>query len=224
MSPISVIIPVFNEEKTLAGLLDKLEQENPLEILVAEGGSSDGTAGISSPTARVIACPRGRAAQMNTAAREARGSVLLFLHADVRPERGALNAIEEALRDPDVVGGNFEIVYEGGDRAAGIFSWINRQRCRFGVFYGDSGIFCRRAAFETLGGFPDWPILEDYAFARKLVRFGRVAFLPHRIQVSARRWRKAGVLATLWAWFWVQALYLAGVDPKRLARMYRDIR
>jgi rSAM/selenodomain-associated transferase 2 len=224
LSSISVIIPVFNEERILGGLLETIEREHPLEILVADGGSSDGTARMSSPAARVIPCPRGRAIQMNTAARSARGSVLLFLHADVRPEPGALQAIEKALHDPAIVGGNLDIVYEGADRVAKIFSWINRQRYRFGIFYGDSGIFCRRAAFESLGGFPDWPILEDYAFARKLVRFGKLAFLPHRIHVSARRWREAGLFATLWAWFWIQALYLAGVHPTRLAKMYKDIR
>lgn len=161
---------------------------------------------------------------MNHGARHASGDVLWFLHADTRIEAGAFEAMEEALGDPRVVGGNFDIVFEGGDSAARTFAWVNRKRYRFGIFYGDSGIFVRRAVFEEFGGYREWPILEDYEFARRMWRRGRVAFLPERIHVSNRRWRNAGVWATLWQWFWIQALYLAGVSPRRLASMYRDVR
>lgn len=161
---------------------------------------------------------------MNHGARHASGDVLWFLHSDTRVEAGAFEAMESALGDPRVVGGNFDIVFEGGDSAARTFAWVNRKRYRFGIFYGDSGIFVRRAVFEEFGGYREWPILEDYEFARRMWRRGRVAFLPERIHVSNRRWRNAGVWATLWQWFWIQALYLAGVSPRRLASMYRDVR
>ena len=101
---------------------------------------------------------------------------------------------------------------------------VNRARRRFGVFYGDSGIFCRRDVFEEFGGYKPYPILEDYEFARRMWKAGKLALLNEPIYVSDRRWRNSSLLRTLWSWFWVQALYLCGVSPERLARMYRNIR
>jgi rSAM/selenodomain-associated transferase 2 len=226
LHPITVIIPTFNEQPTVVSLVHSLIEQQPLEILIADGESTDGTpeACDGLPETRSIRCPRGRAAQMNFAARQARGEILLFLHADVEIPAGALAAIASSLRDPDVAGGHFDILFAGGDRIARIFSSINRIRYRFGIFYGDSGIFCRKSVFERMGGYQPWPILEDYEFARRLRRFGKIASLPLALRVSDRRWRRGGLFNTLWAWFWIQALYLAGVSPHRLARMYRDVR
>lgn len=217
---VSVIIPVLNEESTISDLLDALAPENPHEILVADGGSTDGTLERVGGRARVIHCPRGRGTQMNRAAREASGEVLLFLHSDARPEPGFLAAIAQC----PLPAGNFEILYDGGDLWSAAFTWMNRKRCRFGVFYGDSAIFCRRTLFEEMGGYREWPILEDYEFGRRLWRRGAVGFLKHPILVSSRRWQKDGAWKTMWWWFWIQGLYLVGVSPYRLDRLYRNIR
>jgi GT2 family glycosyltransferase len=162
--------------------------------------------------------------QMNAAAQCASGDVLLFLHADVRLGATALEMIRNVMADPVVVGGNFDIRYEGKDWAATAFTRINRLRRRCGVFYGDSGIFCRRFVFEALGGFMEWPILEDYEFGRRLRRAGKLAYLTEPIWVSDRRWRNAGLLPTMASWFFIQSLYYTGVPPKHLARLYRHIR
>lgn len=217
---VSVIIPVWNEESTIEGLLRALAREQPHEILVADGGSTDETAARAAGLARVIACTRGRGAQMNRAAREATGDVLLFLHADARPAEGVLRAIA----DSGAVAGNLTIRYDGDDGWAAAFDWINGVRCRFGIFYGDSGIFCRRDLFAELGGYQEWPILEDYEFARRLWKRGGVALLKHEIHVSDRRWRKDGVWRTMWWWFWIQGLYLVGMSPERLTQLYRNVR
>ncbi|MBV6430100.1 MAG: hypothetical protein IANPNBLG_00203 [Bryobacteraceae bacterium] len=221
---ISVIIPTLNEESVIEPLLLQLAREAPFEILIADGGSTDRTVQLAAPHAAVLSCPPGRGPQLNHAARAARGEVLLFLHADISLAPSSLAAIQQALADPSIAGGNFDILYEGNDAAARIFSFINRHRYRFGIFYGDSGFFCRRRVFHEIGGFRDIPILEDYDFGRRLWKHGRFLTLPRPIRVSARRWRKAGLFPTLWAWFWIQTLYLAGVSPQRLARLYRNVR
>jgi GT2 family glycosyltransferase len=150
---------------------------------------------------------------------------LLFLHADVHLGGAtALQAIRNVMADPTVAGGNLDIRYDGKDWAATAFTHINRWRRQCGVFYGDSGIFCRRSVFETLGGFMPWPILEDYDFARRLRRAGKLAYLDEPIWVSDRRWRNNGLLSTLASWFFIQSLYYAGVPPEQLARLYRHIR
>jgi rSAM/selenodomain-associated transferase 2 len=222
---ISIIIPVLDEEVRLGPQLRALAELEPRpELVVADGGSRDATVAIAlAAGARVVFAERGRGPQMNAGAAAATGDTLLFLHADVSVDPHAAAAIARALSDPLVAGGNFDIRFEGG-REARLFSAINRVRCRLGVIYGDSGIFCRRAVFEKLGGYRQWPVLEDYEFARRLRKAGRVALLDVPIHVSARRWRNGGIWATLWSWFWVQTLYYLGVPPGKLAALYRDVR
>jgi rSAM/selenodomain-associated transferase 2 len=221
---ISIIIPVYNEESAIGSLLHALENCGADELIVADGGSEDRTVEIASRHARIVHAAAGRALQMNAGARASSGDVLLFLHADVRLGAAGLQAIRNVMADPVIVGGNFDICYDGNDWAAGAFNRITRWRRRCGVFYGDSGIFCRRSIFDTLGGFVPWPILEDYEFARRLRRAGKLAYLNDPIWVSDRRWRKTGLLPTLASWFLIQSLYYVGVPPKHLARLYRHIR
>jgi rSAM/selenodomain-associated transferase 2 len=221
---LSIVIPVLNEEATIDGLLHNLEGLAGVEIILVDGGSSDNTVALASGRARVLQSAPGRAAQMNAGAKAAAGDVLLFLHADARPTPGFADQIRRALADAAVVGGNFDIHYEGGDWAARCFTHVNRWRRNCRVFYGDSGIFCRRTTFESLGRYKPWPIMEDYDFARRLSRCGRLALLNEPIRVSGRRWRNAGFFRTLWSWVVIQGLYSAGVSPQRLARLYRHVR
>jgi len=221
---ISIIIPTLNEEQTIGGQLESLSALAVEEIIVSDGGSRDHTPEIASAHARLVTGPPSRGLQLNLGAAVARGDVLLFLHADARLGPCAAEVVREAMADPLVVGGDFDVRYAGGDARAAAFTFINRARRRFGVFYGDSAIFCRRTVFLTLGGYQPWPLLEDYEFARRLRRHGRLALLDEPVFVSDRRWRNGGLLPTLAAWFFIQSLYLAGVSPLRLARLYRHVR
>ena len=226
MTPtLSIVIPTYNEEAAIGPLLAHLAEAGAEEIVVVDGNSADRTAEIvRSAGVRLLQMPPCRALQMNAGARASRGAAFLFLHSDVRLGTGALAAIRGALCDPEVAGGNLDIVYDGGDFAAACFTGINRLRRRWGIFYGDSGIYCRRERFESLGGFQPWPILEDYDFARRLWRSGKLAFLDVPIYVSARRWKNSGLFATMWTWFLIQGLYALGMPPHRLARLYRAVR
>jgi len=221
---VTVIVPTLNEESTLARLLDSLDEVRPDEVIVSDGGSTDRTIDIATGRARVVSGPASRGMQLNAGAAAASGDVLLFLHADSRLDPSAVAEVRRALADPAVPGGNFDVHFDGGTWAAGAFTWINRQRRAWGVFYGDSAMFCRREVFTELGGFRPWPLLEDYEFGRRLWRRGPLALLPTPVYVSSRRWLRAGLLPTMWSWFWVQALYLAGVSPYFLARLYRHVR
>ncbi len=226
---ISVIIPTYNEEAVLEGLLRQLRAPGvDAEVLVADGESTDRTVAVAERYARVFRSERNRGVQLNQAAREARGEVLLFLHADARLPPGALAAIERTLADPSVIGGNFTLEFTGDGLPARVFTRIDRWRRWFGVFYGDSGIFVRRAVFERLGPFQPWPLLEDYEFTRRLVKAGKTVCLPEVLAVSSRRWQKQGnrrrLFRTLAAWFFIQTFFFLGVPPRWLLRWYPPAR
>ncbi|MEX2263360.1 MAG: TIGR04283 family arsenosugar biosynthesis glycosyltransferase [Bryobacteraceae bacterium] len=224
---VSVVVPTYNEEAAIAKLLENLCAIGADEIIVADGHSSDRTGEIASgyPGIRFLCSPTpNRAVQMNLGAAWSTGDILLFLHADVRLGPNSLHALRKTMSDPAVLGGNFDIQYEGGDLAASWFTAVNRWRCRWGIFYGDSGIFCRRSVFEHLGGYRDWPLMEDYEFARKLWMSGKISFLTESIYVSNRRWKKSGLFSTVVFWIVIQALYQLRVSPRRLARLYGIVR
>lgn len=221
---ISVIIPTYNEERRIASLLQCLRAKAPdCDIIVADGSSADATAALAESHARVVVTPANRGLQLNRGARAACGDVFLFLHADVGFPLDGLAAVEHALADPAVVGGNFTLEFSGDDFPSRIFTLIDRWRRRFGIFYGDSGIFVRREVFERLGGFREWPVLEDYDFASRLVRAGKTVCLPQVVRVSSRRW-DGRLLRTMAAWFFIQSLYFLRVPPVWLARWYRPVR
>lgn len=227
---ISVIIPTYNEETTIEDLLRQLcDSETECEVIVADGSSADRTVPLAERHARVVVSERNRGRQLNRAAAQAHGDVLCFLHADVRLPPGALPALEHAMADPKVVGGSFSLEFAGAGLASRVFTRINRWRRRFGVFYGDQGIFVRREVFQRLGGFREWPLLEDYDFARRLVKAGKTVCLPERLVVSARRWQPGtGQRRRFWrtmvSWFFIHTFYLLGVPVERLAGWYLPIR
>jgi rSAM/selenodomain-associated transferase 2 len=222
---ISAVIPAWNEEAGIAAAVAAARAVAD-EVIVADAGSPDGTAARARAAgATVVTAARGRGPQLQAGAAAARGEVLLFLHADALLAPGARGAILEALRDPAVVGGNFRLVFVPRTRWARVFSLANDLRRRWlRIYYGDSGLFVRRGAFEALGGFRPLPLFEDYELVRRLERRGRTVYLRAvEVTASARRFAAAPV-RTLFLWTLLQVLYSAGVPPARLARLYRDLR
>ena len=223
---ISVIIPVLNEEKSIAATLEALLALAPDEIILVDGGSSDGTPAIAERYGvRIVASERGRACQMNRGASEANGDVLLFLHADTRLPTSALNDIAVAFSDPRCIGGRFDVELDGDHWMLPIVARMISYRSRLTkVGTGDQAIFVRRQVFERLGGFPDIPLMEDIAFCRTLKKNGVFACLQSRVVTSARRWETDGVWRTIIRMWTLKLLYFAGVSPARLKQYYADTR
>ncbi len=222
---VSIIIPTLNEAACVAATIASLRQQGPCEILVVDGGSSDGTPDAARLADRVLTSPPGRAAQMNHGAAHAAGDVLLFLHADCALEPGALTAAERLLSRRRVAAGCFRMHVTADGWAYRMIDAAATARVRAtGVVYGDQGLFVRRGLFDAVGGFPALRFMEDVFISRALRRKGRVVVAPRRVYVSDRRWRRAGLIAqTLRNWT-LTALALAGVHPDALARFYPAVR
>ena len=219
----SIIVPVLDEaggiEATLA-ILQPWRASGAAEVVVADGGSRDGTRALAAPLAdRVIDSPRGRGAQMNAGARVATGDILLFLHADTRLPPRALEAVQAALQSRDW--GRFDVSIESPDPLLAVVAASMNARSRLtGIATGDQAIFVRRPAFEAIGGYPEIPLMEDVALSKALKRRSRPACLRERVVTSGRRWERRGALRTIVLMWRLRLAYALGADPHRLARRY----
>jgi rSAM/selenodomain-associated transferase 2 len=228
MRALSIIVPTLNEAGGLVAHLAALRpmRERGTEVVVVDGGSTDGTPALAAPWAdSVVSAPRGRAAQMNAGAKVARGDVLLFLHADTLLPDAADLLLAQALEDPARVWGRFDIAIEGTHRLLRVVAWTMNLRSRLtGIATGDQAMFVRRDAFDAAGGFPELPLMEDIALSRKLKRIGRPLSLRERAVTSGRRWEQRGVLRTIVLMWRLRGAYWLGVDPRRLAQAYAAAR
>jgi len=215
MNGVSVIIPTLNEEAHIGATIDAAFAAGAAEILVCDGGSTDGTLMIAqSQGARVLRCERRRARQLNRGAAEASQAWLLFLHADTLLPSSACAAVAASNTD---FGGFLIDFIEPGWRLRSVAFMVN-VRTRFTrAPWGDQGQFARRTAFP---GYPDFPIMEDYELARRMRKRARV--LPLKVRTSGRRFLAKGVFRTsIVNWSIVVAHHL-GISPERLARWYRS--
>ena len=223
-SLLSVIIPTLNEAPNIAGAIASARAAGAGEVIVADGGSRDATAAAAQAAgARLVTGERGRGPQLNLGAAHAAGDVLCFLHADVRLHPRAGDAMRLALADPLLVGGNFRVDFGPSPHARFLAAFYHVIR-RLRVYYGDSAIFCRAAAFRAAGGFPPHPLMEDLAFVHRLYRLGGMAYLSPAVVASPRRWEQGGIAQAWAAWLVIQSGYFLHVPPAHLARLYQHIR
>jgi rSAM/selenodomain-associated transferase 2 len=221
---ISIIIPAVNEEATLPALLSRLAtEEGGHEIIVVDGGSADATVRLAREHgARVLTAPPGRGTQICHGVGAASGEILLFLHADSIFPRHGLKRIEETLAArPELIGGNFRLLFDGATPFSrwliGFYAWIRR----IGLYYGDSGIFVRRQAYEALGGIRPIALMEDLDFVRRMERRGKTCCIADPpLVTSSRRFSGRSPWAIVSGWLILHALFYLGVSPVRLAAIY----
>ena len=217
---ISIVIPTLNEATCIAHALENLQkQAHPFEVIVADGGSTDGTRAIAAPHATVIETERGRANQMNAGAAVANGEVLLFLHADTFLPGGALDLIR-ASAAKGARSGNFRLKFDITSPLLNFYSFFTRFKLRRFSF-GDRGLFVQSSVFRQMGGFAAIPIFEDLEIVRRLHQRGGFVFLQAYVTTAARRFEKNGFLnqQLLNSYLWLR--YLMGTPPSKLARLYK---
>lgn len=223
MTHLSVIIPVLNEVKTIEQTLQHIQPHTPVEIIVVDGGSQDGTLErVRALGVKGILAPKGRAHQMNAGAAIASGEVLLFLHADTRLPKEFDRLATKALAQPRCLAGAFALAIDDPRRS---LRWVERGvnvRSRLlQLPYGDQALFLKATTFKELGNFPQQPFMEDFEFIRQIKRQGRIAIVPTPVVTSARRWQKVGVWQTTLINQIAIAAYLCGISPETIAQWYR---
>ena len=207
---ISVIIPVYNEEKALPHTLrELLRQPGDFEVIAVDGGSTDRTCEIVQEfilstqhttlrPLRSLTASKGRASQMNAGAKKATGEWLLFLHADTVLPAGSIQRLCEMEADQTIQAGGFMHQFSGDDWRLKLISFLDNFRCiRSRIIYGDQALFVRRELFERLGGFPDRPILEDVAFCERLIAVTTPLLLSPPVVTDARKFLKMGIWRSL---------------------------
>ena len=225
MKPLlSIVIPALNEAVGIETTLRALQplRARGVEILLADGGSTDGTTHRAAPWVdAMVSGAHGRAVQMNAGAVRAQADVLLFLHADTRlpplADLQLLQAVGAGAR-----WGRFDVRIEGRPWMLKVVAALMNKRSRLsGIATGDQGIFVARDAFNAVGGFPVQPLMEDIEMSRRLKRLGRPACLRAKVCTSGRRWEQHGVWRTIFLMWRLRWRYWCGEPAARLAAAYR---
>ena len=218
---VSIVVPLLNEEAVVPSLIAQLDSIEVEQILIVDGGSTDATRQLlRSAGYDVIDSDAGRAQQMNLGANLATQQMLLFLHADTQlPE---CFRVELAKAE---VWGRFDVSFSSPSKAMNTVAYFMNLRSRIsGVATGDQAIFVDRCVFESVGGFPDFPRMEDVALSKRLRQLHRPFNSYAKVRTNARRWEQHGVVKTIFKMWWCRLAYFFGVSPTRLKRGYDDVR
>ena len=227
---ISVIIPTLNEELTIKKTLDALSRlVNISEVVVVDGGSTDKTIEIVESyhlnkkiqLVKFGAASRGR--QLHEGTKYAAGDIFWFLNADTRPVQGCGRQIKQYMRYDEIVGGNFEVVFDGKSYWARFLTWLYPQLRSIGLVYGDSAMFARRETYEKIKGFRDLPLFEDVDLYNRLQKKGSFVHINLFVTTSSRRFENRSFVRTFAGWSIFQGLYWVGIPPRLLAKGYKRI-
>ena len=220
---VSIIIPTLNESASIEDNLQRLQslRKQGFECIVADGGSSDGTVSLARPLVdRLVRCPAGRSRQMNVASTYAKGQWLLFLHADTELPSDIQNW-QEFIANTELFWGYFKIRLSGRSPMFRVIEKaVNWRSFLTEVATGDQCIFVRKNVFDSMGLFPDIPLMEDVAISKCLRSRGKPVLWRSAVTTSSRRWEDKGIFNTILLMWLLRFAYFVGVSPRRLHRFY----
>ncbi len=221
---ISVIIPTLNEAGTIVRALASAGTGRDIETIVVDGGSEDETVALAEAAgARVIRSDPGRSRQMNQAADSARGKILLFLHADTSLPAGFDQQARRITAQEGIVAGAFRLAINGPAPSLRLIEKVANCRSTWlQMPYGDQALFLKARVFDSLGGFRDLPLMEDFDVVRRLRRMGKIVIAPQCVLTSDRRWRTRGPWKTTLLNQISIAAYYLGVPLNQIARWYYE--
>ena len=220
----SIIIPTLNEEQNIKSCLLALQHlRGECEIIIVDGDSGDSTQMIATPLAdKVIISPKGRAKQMNNGARQAKGEIFIFLHADTYLPKNALQLIRQKISN-DLQWGRFDIHFIGNHPMYKVIAQMMNWRSRLtGIATGDQVIFVTSQIFELAGRYPEINLMEDIVLCKALRKINTPICLKDKVISSGRRWEHNGLNKTILLMWSIRLRYALGGDPKTLEFLYNN--
>jgi hypothetical protein len=226
LQAIAVIVPVAAGEATPPALFfERVFGGGPAEIRLVAAADPGISSNVREAFARAGAglhlSPAPRGQRMRETASSSSEEILLFLHSDTLLPFGWERAIRGAIAS-GAVGGAFRLSFSGGGaRMRWVAFWANARTAFTRVPYGDQAPFVRRDVYERLGGHPPWPLLDDWDFARRLRKQGRIEILRDAVETSPHRYFERGVAQTIWRNWKTLWRFRRGASPEELARDYK---
>lgn len=222
---LSIVIPTLNCRDELARTLDALDLRPPeWEIVVSDGGSTDGTRELAEAAGmRVATGTRGRGRQLAAGAHAARSPWLLFWHADTHPQPGWTGIAQNFMEDPRNrfrAGYMRLILNDPSAPARRVEALANWRAETFGLPYGDQGLLISAEYYDHLGGYKPLELMEDVDLVRRIGR-KRLVELPTAAVTSAVRYRRDGWWARPLKNLLCLTLHFAGFPSSTIARIYR---
>ncbi len=224
-APLSVIIPALNAASELPlcleALMPGLEAGLIREVIIADGGSTDETKRLADASgAHFTPSNKGRGVQLATGAKAARGSWLLFLHADTALSPDWAEAAQRHIEAAPGKAAAFTLAYRSDAKQA---RWLekraNARARRMGLPYGDQGLLISRALYDEIGGYEDVPLMEDVMLVRRIGK-RRLSFLGAQARTSAAKYERDGWHKRSWQNAFLLTRFLLGASPEKLAKHY----
>ena len=225
MSRFSVVIPTYDDNAKLSALLSQLRNLRcqPYEVLVVDGAKDEICKKVCHEQgAYWLTGEPCRGSQLLAGGAMSQGDALWFLHADARLPSDPITAMESAFGQ-GAIGGYFRFCFDA-PRAwpATVLERAIALRCRFGIPYGDQGLFMTRQAYFEAGGHAPWPLFEEAVLVRQLRGLGRFLPLREPLFVDSRRWQRDGWWRRTWLNRNLALAYALGASPHKLAARYRS--
>jgi len=222
---LSIVIPTLNDAHRIEATLERLaDSDIECEIVIADGGSGDGTAELLSRRGfKVVKAPRGRGSQLSAGAAQATGNWLLFLHADTRPGPGWTTVVRRFMADPDnrFRAAYFTFTLDDPSTSARRLEKMVAWRCqKFGLPYGDQGFLISHDFYDRLGGYKTIPLMEDVDLVARINNH-RLEQLPVSAVTSAEKFQRDGYLLRSVRNLFCVGLYFVGVPPVYIVPLYR---
>jgi len=219
----SIIIPTLNEEINIQRCLLAIQAfRDECETIIVDGGSSDNTLVIAHPLVdKTLVSDKGRARQMNTGAKQAKGDILIFLHADTLLADLSLDWISRMFMQTNKRWGRFDIQLSGKPFMLKVIAALMNYRSRLtGIATGDQVIFVSKQLFNEVGGYSDIALMEDINLCSKLKKITPPICLKVKVTSSGRRWEQFGILKTILLMWSLRLRYFFGENPDTLSTLY----